>query len=210
MGMGTRRTLAMSSAGRFESDILHHYKEIYMNEQLYIWDGKKNPRKRKAVKIECSYCGEKFIRAKRFVKEKNYCCREHANKGQQKQVEVECSYCGKKKQIKQYRWDNCKTGHFFCNRECQSKAQEFDSGVNYFCNFIDGLHSYRARAFKYYPHECTNCGYDEVIPALDVHHIDSNRNNNELSNLIILCRNCHGLLTLKLGTLNEDRKIIVW
>lgn len=35
---------------------------------------------------------------------------------------------------------------------------------------------------------CEICGSDE---NLEVHHLDKNRNNNELSNLIKVCRNCH-------------------
>ncbi len=44
--------------------------------------------------------------------------------------------------------------------------------------------------------ECEYCGNSEwmgqKIP-LDLHHIDGNRFNNSLSNLQILCKNCHGL-----------------
>jgi hypothetical protein len=42
-------------------------------------------------------------------------------------------------------------------------------------------------------HRCTDCGCPESenIKNLDVHHIDNNKNNNELSNLISLCMRCH-------------------
>lgn len=50
----------------------------------------------------------------------------------------------------------------------------------------DGLKEYR----------CEKCGNDkwigEKIP-LDLHHIDGNRFNNNISNLQLLCKNCHGL-----------------
>ena len=45
-------------------------------------------------------------------------------------------------------------------------------------------------------HICEQCGNTEwmnqPIP-LEVHHIDGNKNNNELSNLQLLCPNCHAL-----------------
>ena len=42
---------------------------------------------------------------------------------------------------------------------------------------------------------CERCGqpYDETKRGggIDVHHLDHDRTNNELSNLVILCRKCH-------------------
>ncbi len=35
--------------------------------------------------------------------------------------------------------------------------------------------------------KCQRCGY----AFLEVHHIDGNRENNDLNNLITLCRKCH-------------------
>jgi predicted HNH restriction endonuclease len=34
------------------------------------------------------------------------------------------------------------------------------------------------------------CGYDN-LHALVVHHIDEDRSNNTIDNLIVLCANCH-------------------
>lgn len=42
--------------------------------------------------------------------------------------------------------------------------------------------------------KCENCGLTEWLGEpinLEVHHIDGNRNNNELDNLKLLCPNCH-------------------
>lgn len=40
--------------------------------------------------------------------------------------------------------------------------------------------------------KCAKCGYTD-IQALQVHHIDRNRKNNNLDNLQVLCCNCHRL-----------------
>jgi 5-methylcytosine-specific restriction endonuclease McrA len=45
-----------------------------------------------------------------------------------------------------------------------------------------------------FPQYCLVCGYDEHPSILEVHHIDKNRKNNELSNLTVLCPNCHSLV----------------
>jgi len=40
---------------------------------------------------------------------------------------------------------------------------------------------------------CQECGIhqDELVERLSVHHIDFNKNNNNILNLITLCRKCH-------------------
>jgi Zn finger protein HypA/HybF involved in hydrogenase expression len=43
---------------------------------------------------------------------------------------------------------------------------------------------------------CENCGLDEWMGkkiSLELHHVDGNRYNNEISNLMILCPNCHSM-----------------
>jgi HNH endonuclease len=41
--------------------------------------------------------------------------------------------------------------------------------------------------------KCQECGFNECKEILGVHHIDENRHNNKLSNLIVLCPNCHSM-----------------
>ena len=40
---------------------------------------------------------------------------------------------------------------------------------------------------------CERCGYDKHPEILGVHHKDRNRDNNDLTNLEVLCPNCHSL-----------------
>jgi 5-methylcytosine-specific restriction endonuclease McrA len=50
--------------------------------------------------------------------------------------------------------------------------------------------NYRKLAFEHYDPVCAYCGFG--IPSiLEVAHIDGNRNNNNIDNLVILCPNCH-------------------
>ena len=45
-------------------------------------------------------------------------------------------------------------------------------------------------------HACENCGKKEWLGKpipLEVHHLDGDKLNNELSNLQLLCPNCHAL-----------------
>ncbi len=75
--------------------------------------------------------------------------------------------------------------------------------------------NYRKLSFEKYDPLCAHCGFG--IPAvLEVAHLDGNRANNELSNLAILCPNCHKMHDLDLIStetiiLMRDRpKIVTW
>jgi hypothetical protein len=60
---------------------------------------------------------------------------------------------------------------------------------------------YRKLAFDIYPHLCAHCGWggDKVMnELLEVAHIDGDHSNSEISNLVILCPNCHKMLDLDL------------
>lgn len=59
-------------------------------------------------------------------------------------------------------------------------------------NWKEGSKSYRVKALAEYGELCNRCGYSN-IHALVVHHKDRNRNNNIMSNLEVLCSNCHSL-----------------
>ena len=62
-------------------------------------------------------------------------------------------------------------------------------------HYKTGKFSYRQKALKSLNRVCARCGYDEYVEILQVHHIDGNRDNNNINNLIILCPNCHALCT---------------
>lgn len=50
--------------------------------------------------------------------------------------------------------------------------------------------NYRKLAFEHYDPVCAHCGFG-IPSVLEVAHIDGNRSNNDISNLVILCPNCH-------------------
>src|SRR5437764_8246678 len=57
--------------------------------------------------------------------------------------------------------------------------------------------NYRKLAFNRYDPLCAHCGFG--VPAvLEVAHLDCNRSNNDISNLAILCPNCHKMHDLDL------------
>ncbi|MGD0090067.1 MAG: HNH endonuclease [Planctomycetota bacterium] len=75
--------------------------------------------------------------------------------------------------------------------------------------------NYRKLAFSHYPKVCAHCGFG-IADVLEVAHIDGNRSNNVVSNLVILCPTCHKMHDLDListSTIIEVRdrpKVVVW
>lgn len=116
--------------------------------------------------------------------------------------------------VKQFLEDNeIDTSHFtnngspplkFEKRECVCCGSAFTTEVrnsnkqvtcsracsNTYFRTKDGASTYRARALKHYECKCSICGFDNIL-ALEVHHIDKNRDNNSIENLRVLCANCH-------------------
>lgn len=90
----------------------------------------------------------------------------------------------------------------FCSRSCANsvggKAKSEKYGL--------GDKQYRKIAFSVYKHECEVCSYNELPDVLQVHHIDSDRNNNDVKNLVILCPTCHWTITLNKAIFSKDRK----
>lgn len=79
--------------------------------------------------------------------------------------------------------------------------------------------NYRKTAFAHYEQlgqiVCAHCGFG-IRDVLEVAHLDGDRSHNEVSNLVILCPNCHKMHDLDLIStetiiLMRDRpKVVVW
>jgi len=75
--------------------------------------------------------------------------------------------------------------------------------------------NYRKLAFEKYPSVCAHCGFG-VADVLEVCHIDCQRSNNDVSNLVILCPTCHKMHDLDListetiCTMRDRPKVVRW
>lgn len=131
------------------------------------------------------------------------CQEEDKNKIYEKdRQEVECAYCNQKFMKAISKLEKSKSGLYFCCREHKDLAQRISSGNEFekirpkHYGKIEGK-NYREKALREYEHKCSICNWNEDVDILEVHHIDENRENNQLSNLIILCPLCHRKLTSK-------------
>lgn len=125
--------------------------------------------------------------------------------------QIPCEWCAK--ELLRKRRSLTKHDHVWCNTSCQVKWQNANTRFNkgslnpgyVHGERVDGrLPSYGEafntdlkRRIKIRDNfQCQKCneklsGYRSK--SLDVHHIDHNKNNNEESNLISLCKRCHRL-----------------
>lgn len=145
------------------------------------------------VEVECECCDTIFTKQKRQLTD--YACSSLCRsilKG--KRVLVKCAHCGADVYKAISRVNSSRNGIFFCNKICKDEGQKYIKEIqpdHY--GTADPANTYRKLAFDNQPHHCQMCGYDTNKAALVVHHIDHNRTNNSLDNLIILCANCHAI-----------------
>ena len=157
--------------------------------------------RRTEVMVKCVDCGETFsFKPVNVYSDSKYGgCANCLFKNNYKQYT--CLECGK--QIYKHKNRLAKSGLVFCSRVC-GNVYKNRQRIN-----LTNSAEYRRNAFLAYSHKCAICGYEDEEDVLEVHHIDSNRKNNNISNLIILCPICHKKLTLKLYKLSKDRKTLV-
>ena len=146
--------------------------------------------------VRCKICDKEFY-AKPFWIKQGYgnCCSTKCQYEARKTGKmVACSICGKETYKQKKQLKRSKSGSFFCDKICQAKwRNKIFSGSSH-GNWVDGKSTYR-RILKQskIPEICLLCETDD-IRVLAVHHIDKDRTNNALSNLIWLCHNCHFLI----------------
>lgn len=108
-----------------------------------------------------------------------------------KEAERYCKYCGKKIERKRFNGRLEDFGVFmkrqYCNRECM-KRDYLKVGETY-ANWSNAHASARnINKLILKKDHCEICGSKQ---NLDIHHIDGNWQNNNLDNLMCLCRSCH-------------------
>ena len=146
------------------------------------------------AKIErtCKFCSKSFLAEAKEVNRGNgkycslSCCSSYRHP---KKPNVECATCGEKLYRNKSKKEASKSGLFFCNKECMSKAQKLD-GIKEIHppHYGHGLKNYRSICFRDHKKECIICGEDNIVA---VHHYDHNHSNNDPGNLVPLCPTHH-------------------
>jgi 5-methylcytosine-specific restriction endonuclease McrA len=107
---------------------------------------------------------------------------------------IECSVCGKEAYKKPKALERSKSGKFFCGKSCQTKWRNSEFIQEKHPNWKGGRNAYRSVMRRSnVPKVCLLCKTTDTR-VLAVHHIDENRKNNKIENLVWLCHNCHHLV----------------
>ena len=146
--------------------------------------------------VECKICSMKFYGKPFFLKRGHakYCSQKCMRAGSRTGKVVKCHSCNKEvyKTKKALRVSKSKT--YFCTKSCQTKWRNSVFIGPKHANWKDGLHSYRSTMSRHkVPKICKLCKTTDSR-VLAVHHIDRNKKNSSISNLVWLCHNCHFLV----------------
>lgn len=158
-------------------------------------------RNRKCWLLKCDNCENEFYRPARFSKKLlHFCSVKCFGIYNRKTISLKCDNCGKEFGRKASR-NRSKHGFNFCSRLCKDTAQRI-GGINKIqpdhYGKSNGVYNYRERALFEFGEKCEHCGYNKYVELLDVHHIDGDRSNNLIDNLIVLCVMCHASVTRNL------------
>lgn len=152
------------------------------------WDGQI----RKLSSHSCLQCSEEFFAP--LKARAKYCSRDCMGFATRTRIKISCSRCRKEFERQQNKVKELN----YCSRECKELDQQI-GGPLALPHYKDGRHDYRNRAFRLQGKKCKQCSFDEDERMLDVHHIDSNRDNGRPENLVVLCVWCHAATTRKVS-----------
>lgn len=146
--------------------------------------------------VSCRRC-EKIFQAKPSWLKKGHgvfcsatCQYAFARKGKN----IKCSTCGKEAYKKLKALERSKSGKFFCGKSCQTKWRNSEFIQEKHPNWKNGRCAYKSVMKRSHaPKVCTLCQLTDVR-VMAVHHIDEDRTNNKIENLVWLCHNCHHLV----------------
>jgi len=159
------------------------------------------------MKIEknCLHCKKLFMAESKEINRGNarFCsiqCGRDFNKINRPKPEpnVECAYCKVMFYKNESKKKGSKSGLYFCCAEHKNLSQRV-GGIKEIMPAHYGIGKngtsrvYRKKAFNNKPAVCERCGFDQNISSIIIHHKDKNRANNDLSNLEVLCANCHAI-----------------
>ena len=147
--------------------------------------------------FECKQChknaSKDYIKPSWITKGKIplYCSKQCSSLASRKRIKFECSNCNCDIERSPSDLKINKTGFYFCGKKCQDNFASIENeyktgGAKVYNRYTD----YRKKAIQAFGNKCELCSWAHTV---DVHHIDGNRDNNDLNNLCVLCPNCHSL-----------------
>lgn len=162
-------------------------------------------------KVNCRICSQEFYVKPSHLKigYGKFCSMTCRSESQKKGKFVNCDTCGNQTWKAPKDLKHAKSGKFFCSKKCQTIWRNTYYIHNRHANWTGGMYSYKNHLSRQDGIEqvCKLCkNTDSRILA--VHHLDKNRQNNEVSNLIWLCHNCHFLVHHYMRPFKQLEKVL--
>ena len=134
----------------------------------------------------CEECGSKFTHIASRANKAKYCSQKCYHKAMNRKgtVEYKCQHCGKNF------LDAPSHKRKYCSKACVNKSAK----ETFKPKFTTVRKAMLTRGLL---NKCERCGFDEFPQILGVHHKDRDRNNNDMTNLEVLCPNCHSIEHMK-------------
>lgn len=145
--------------------------------------------------ICCRHCSEQFYVKPSHKKRGRgiFCSRKCYDEGRRRGKVIVCSQCPKSFYATPKQMRGSKSSTRFCSRACYLKYKAKYLVLDGHPMWKTGENAYLLLMRRKREQVCRRCGIKKKR-VLIVHHIDKNRKNNVLSNLVWLCRNCHHLV----------------
>lgn len=178
--------------------------------------------RQKGKNLNCQHCGlSVYIPFNRLEKFK-FCSRKCLGEASKKEISRNCDICGTNFTHLSCRANTAKYCSKPCYYKamttvgtveksclnCSKKFMTSPSKTKTFC-CKSCVYEYKVKNFESYDRDfgaarnhmkklgllekCQECGFSDFPEIIGVHHIDENRSNNKLSNLVALCANCHSI-----------------
>lgn len=145
---------------------------------------------------KCRICKKEFYAKPFWIKlgKAKYCSNKCSFSSRRTGKNKECFVCGKSTYKTPKQISHSKSGKFFCSKSCQTRWRNTEFVGSKHANWKHGEQSYKSVLTRHKIKKiCRLCATkDERVMA--VHHLDRNRKNNKVDNLVWLCHNCHHLV----------------
>jgi hypothetical protein len=144
--------------------------------------------------VTCHKCGNEFYKKPYLLKrhDKHFCkrkCQIAFIRESNPRIKLACTHCGDPIERRRSELRKSYNNIYFCDNTCKNRHLNSIRWED-LENTTSHAHK-RELVMARHNSKCIACGYGEDLRMIDVHHMDGNHQNNDLSNLYPACVWCH-------------------